>query len=146
MINLFHSHLYKYKVLCMVILIWLIYNVLYIFFEGYRSTLLNPRIPKSGYDKSVELAIYFTSFSFHLHSTENGKFWCGMVLCPHTCPKMYAERKPCFINAALVGGMLSIDLPLQNRSHLHALLVIEFDVRSYKMTVNLSKVAITALT
>lgn len=68
------------------------------------------------------------------------------MLCPHTYPKMYAERKACFINAALVGGMLSIDLPLQNRSRLHALVVIEFDVRSYKMTANLSNVAITALT
>ena len=59
---------------------------------------------------------------------------------------MYAERKACFINAALVGGMLSINLLLQNRSRLHALVVTEFDVRSYKMTVNLSKVGITALT
>ena len=51
-----------------------------------------------------------------------------MMLCPHTCPAMYAERKACFINAALVGGMLSINLPLQNRSRLHPLGVTEFDV------------------
>ena len=69
-----------------------------------------------------------------------------MVLCPHTCPQINAERKACFINAALVGGMLSINLLLQNRSRLHALVVTEFDVRSYEMTVNLSKVGITALT
>ena len=42
-----------------------------------------------------------------------------MVLCPHTCPAMYTEHKACFINAAMVGGMLSIDLPLQNKSRLH---------------------------
>ena len=68
-----------------------------------------------------------------------------MVLCPHACPAVYAERKACFINAALVGGMLSVDLPLQNRSRLHALVVTEYDARSYKMTVNLSKVGIAAL-
>ena len=48
--------------------------------------------------------------------------------------------------AALVGGMLSIDLPLQNRSRLHALVVTEFYVRSYKMTVNLFDVGIAART
>ena len=68
-----------------------------------------------------------------------------MGFCHHTCPAMYAERA-CFINAALVGGMLSIHLPLQNRSRLHTLVVTEFDVRSYKMVVNLSNVGIAALT
>ena len=59
---------------------------------------------------------------------------------------MYAEPKACFINAALVGGMLSINLPLQNRSRLHALVVTEVDIQLYKMTVNLSNIGIAALT
>ena len=58
---------------------------------------------------------------------------------------MFAERKTCFINAALVGGMLSINFPLKNRSRLYVLVVTEFDVLTYKMTLNLSKLALQLL-
>ena len=40
--------------------------------------------------------------------------------------------------------ILSIDLRLQNRSHLHALVITKFDIRSYKMRLNLSNIGIAA--
>ena len=69
-----------------------------------------------------------------------------MVLFPLACPAIYVECKACFFNAALIRGFLSINLPLQNRSRGHALVVTEFNLQSYKMTVNLSNVNTAALT
>ena len=114
-------------------------------FWGLEERLFKSRIPKAAYGKSVQSTIYFPSYSFHPHSTEDEKSWCGMLPCPHISLAMFAERKTWFINAALVGGMLSINFPLKNRSRLHVLVVTEFDVLTHKMTVNLSKLALQLL-
>ena len=47
-------------------------------------------------------------------------------------------RRTCFNKAVLVGKMLSIVLPLQNKSFLHLFVVRQSDVRFYKSLVNLS--------
>ena len=56
----------------------------------------------------------------------------------HTYSAMYDVRKKCFNKAALVGRVLSVVLPLQNKSFLQIFVVRQFDVRLYKITVNLS--------
>ena len=56
----------------------------------------------------------------------------------HTYSAMCDVRKKCFNKAALVGGVLLVVLPLQNKSFLQILVVRQFDVRLYKITVNLS--------
>lgn len=51
---------------------------------------------------------------------------------------MCDDRRACFNKAVLVGKMLSIVLPLQNKSFLHLFIVRQSDVRFYKSLVNLS--------
>ena len=51
---------------------------------------------------------------------------------------MCDDRRACFNKAVLVGKMLSIVLPLQNKSFLHLFIVKQSDVRFYKSLVNLS--------
>ena len=57
--------------------------------------------------------------------------------CPHTYPPWYTVRFVCWVRAALVGGKLSIDLPLVvNMCFLAKSTVVSVQVRSYKSTTN----------
>ena len=42
-------------------------------FRGLQEHLIKSRIPKAAYGKSVQSTIYFASYSFHPHSTGDGK-------------------------------------------------------------------------
>ena len=71
------------------------------------------------------------------HSSGSGDTWFVTIDCSYTYLAIYDDQRTCLNKVVLVGVMLLIVLPLQNKSFLNSFAVRQFDVRFYKNTVNL---------
>ena len=88
--------------------------------------------------RSDQWGTSFPSTNFHPHSSTSGSSWWEIIDCSQIKPATYEEQSKCFQSAELDGGMLSMDCPRQNRSHLQSFAMTQFDERWYNKTVNLS--------
>ena len=77
------------------------------------------------------------SSPFAAHSSGSGDTWFVTIDCSYTYLAIYDDQRTCLNKVVLVGVMLLIVLPLQNKSFLNSFAVRQFDVRFYKNTVNL---------
>lgn len=100
-------------------------------FSGLHEHFVKSWIPIVDSNRLIQSEKSLPFTSFHPQAS-----WT--MACSQTWPAVKGELKICFINAALVVGMLSVDLPWQRKSFLHSLVDSMLDLWWYNITVKCS--------